>query len=85
MYDRLGRSDFTLDPAEIAQAAVDSGFTELGVRSTAAALVGRLPLLHRDPFDRVLVAQSVVEPAFLYTTDQRLVPYSELVRPIGLR
>ena len=77
------RPDFAFDPAEIARAALDTGFTELAVRSNAAALVGRLPLLHSDPFDRVLVAQAIVEPASLYTADQQLVPYSDLVRRIG--
>jgi PIN domain nuclease of toxin-antitoxin system len=81
----LGRSDFVFDPAEIARAALDTGFTELAVRSDAAALVGRLPVLHRDPFDRILVAQAIIEPATLYTTDQQLVPYSDLVRHIAAR
>jgi PIN domain nuclease of toxin-antitoxin system len=81
----LGRIGFAFDPAEIARAALDTGFTELPVRSNAAAHVGRLPLLHRDPFDRVLVAQAIVEPATLYTADQQLVPYSDLVRHIGAR
>jgi PIN domain nuclease of toxin-antitoxin system len=80
----LGRPDFAFDPAEIAQAAVDTGFSELAVRSNAAALVGRLPLLHHDPFDRVLVAQAIVEPAILYTADRQLVPYSDLVRRIAV-
>ena len=79
----LGRRDFAFDPAEITQAALDTGFSELAVRANAAALVGRLPLLHRDPFDRLLVAQAIVEPATLYTADQQLVPYSELVKRIG--
>lgn len=81
----LGRRDFAFDPAEIARAALDTGFTELAVRSNAAALVGRLPLLHRDPFDRVLVAQAIVEPAALYTADRQLLPYSDLVRHVGSR
>jgi PIN domain nuclease of toxin-antitoxin system len=80
----LGRSDFAFDPAEIARAALDTGFTELPVRSDAAALVLRLPLLHRDPFDRILVAQAISEPANLYTTDRQLVLYSDLVRRIGM-
>ena len=79
----LGRSDFAFDPAEIARAALDTGFGELAVRSNAAARAGRLPLLHRDLFDRVLVAQAIVEPATLYTADRQLVPYSDLVRRIG--
>ena len=80
----LGRSDFAFDPAEIARAALDIGFTELAIRSNAAALVGRLPLLHRDPFHRILVAQAIRKPANLYTTDGQLVPYSDLVRRIGV-
>lgn len=79
----LGRSDFAFDAEEIAQAALDTGFTEIALRAKAAALVARLPLLHRDPFDRVLVAQAIVEPATLYTADQQLVPYSDLVRRVG--
>jgi PIN domain nuclease of toxin-antitoxin system len=81
----LGRDEFAFDPAEIAQAALDTGFSELAVRVSAAALVARLPLLHRDPFDRILVAQAMAEPATLYTADQQLVPYSDLVRRIGAR
>lgn len=82
---RLGRADFAVSPAEIARAAVDTGFGELAIRSTAASLVAELPLLHRDPFDRLLVAQAIVEPATLLTADERLAPYSHLVRRIGAR
>jgi PIN domain nuclease of toxin-antitoxin system len=62
----LGRPGFAFDPADITRAALDTGFTELAVRANAAALVGRLPPLHRDPFDRLLVAQAIVEPATLH-------------------
>ena len=79
----LGRADFGVKPAEIARAAVDTGFVELAIRSDAAALVAELPLYHRDPFDRVLVAQAIVQPARLYTADDRLSRYSELVRRIA--
>ena len=79
----LGRREFAFDPAEIARAALDTGFSELAVRANAAALVGRLPGLHSDPFDRILVAQAIVEPATLYTADRRLVPYSDLVRRVA--
>jgi PIN domain nuclease of toxin-antitoxin system len=80
---RTRSQQFAFHPAEIARAALDTGFAKLAVRSNAAALVGRLPLLHRHPFDRVLVAQAIVEPATLYTADRQLVPYSDLVRRIG--
>ena len=79
----LGRAGFAFDPEEITQAALETEFIELAVRWNAAALAGRLPPLHRDPFDRVLVAQAIVEPATVYTADPQLVPYSELVRRVG--
>jgi PIN domain nuclease of toxin-antitoxin system len=81
----LRSEDFIVDTAEIVREALDAGLTELALRSTAAVLVAELPLLHRDPFDRILIAQAIAEPAFLYTADQRLSPYSELVRLIGAR
>jgi PIN domain nuclease of toxin-antitoxin system len=79
---RLRRPDFQVAPAEILTAAVDAGLVELAVRSSAAIRVAELPLLHRDPFDRLLVAQAITEPAILYTADRQLVPYSDLVRHV---
>jgi len=76
----LKRVDFRVAPADIAQAAIDTGFTELPVRSTEAARVAELPPHHRDPFDRLLVAQAMSESVTLYTADRQLEPYSDLVR-----
>ena len=76
---QLGRIDFTVRPSEIMQAALQTGFTELAIRSDAAALVADLPPYHRDPFDRLLVAQAMAEPMRLLTADPLLPPYSELV------
>ncbi|HZK98929.1 MAG TPA: type II toxin-antitoxin system VapC family toxin [Caulobacteraceae bacterium] len=75
----LGRADFRVSPPVIFAEAVKAGFVELPVRSAAAMRVATLPLLHRDPFDRLLVAQAMVEPARLYTADAELAAYSELV------
>ena len=80
---RLGRADFPVRPDAIAQAARDTGFTELPVRADAAARVADMPLHHRDPFDRLLVAQAMAEPMRLYTADPLLPPYSELVTLVG--
>ncbi|UZO94942.1 putative cytosolic protein (plasmid) [Roseomonas mucosa] len=52
---------------------------ELPVRADAAAQVAGLPLYHRDPFDRLLVAQAMAGPLRLLTADPLLLPYSELV------
>ena len=78
----LKRSDFRVTLGEILAAAIESGLRELPVRSTAAAHVTALPAHHRDPFDRLLIAQAVTEPAILYTADPQLEIYSELVHRI---
>jgi PIN domain nuclease of toxin-antitoxin system len=80
---RLRRPDFMHEPNEIMRAARQTGFVELPVFSAAAAMVATLPLLHRDPFDRLLIAQALAEPALFYTADARLEPYADLVRRIG--
>lgn len=75
----LGRLDFNFNPQKILQAALETGFIELPVRSEAAVLVATLPQHHRDPFDRLLVAQAINESVRLYTADPLLPPYSALV------
>ncbi len=79
----LGRADFPVRPSQVAQAARDTGFSELPVSADAAARVADLPPHHRDPFDRLLVVQAMAEPMRLYTADPLLPPYSDLVTLIG--
>ncbi len=76
----LGRADFAVQPEAVARAARDTGFVELPVRAEVAARVSDLPPHHRDPFDRLLVAQAMAEPVLLYTADPLLPPYTDLVR-----
>lgn len=76
---QLRRRDFAADAAEVAGAAVDSGFDELPVRARHCAMTARLPMRHRDPFDRLLIAQAMTEPAHLMTVDTALGPYSDLI------
>jgi PIN domain nuclease of toxin-antitoxin system len=78
----LGKIDFHYSPEDIAQAAKETGFVELPVNSAHGAKVAHLPLHHRDPFDRLLIAQTLLMPAQLLTADSALVAYSELVRLI---
>jgi PIN domain nuclease of toxin-antitoxin system len=79
------RADFDAAPRDILQGALAIGFIELPVAACTAAIVAELPPIHRDPFDRLLVAQAIAEPAILYTSDARLPAYSELVRRIDTR
>ncbi len=77
-----GRADFDFRPEQITAVAFESGFNELPIRWQAASAVARLPMHHRDPFDRLLVAQAMTEPLALYTADLRLGVYSDLVHLI---
>ncbi len=64
---------------EVAEQIHASGFEELPVLAAHAVQLLSLPNLHRDPFDRLLVAQALSEPLHLLTADQVLAGYSPLV------
>lgn len=68
-----------VDPQDAIQEMLINGFVELKVSSAHAAAVAKLPLLHRDPFDRLLVAQAIEEHLQLVTADPQLAAYSGLV------
>ncbi len=73
----MGRID--ADPDELAAVIEPSGFIALPVSAMHAAGVGHLPPIHQDPFDRLLVAQSLAEPLRLVTADGQLSRYTDLV------
>ncbi len=74
---KLGKID--ADPQRMAQAIEESGFSELPITTQHAAGVALLPEHHKDPFDRLLVAQALAEPLRLLSSDRQLVQYSDLV------
>ena len=71
----LGRTDFHVDPALLRRGLVENGYDELPVTSTHAIEIGRLPAMHKDPFDRMLVAQAGSEGLLLLTSDARVARY----------
>ena len=77
---RLGKLD--VDVNLLASEIQASGFIELPVRATHAAMMRELPDIHGDPFDRLLIAQAMSEPLRLMTADGQLAAYSELVMPV---
>jgi PIN domain nuclease of toxin-antitoxin system len=79
---QIGRLACSVSPDEVAAAASEMGFLELPISALHAAGVRRLPLHHRDPFDRMLISQALAEPARLLTADRALARYSELVEPL---
>lgn len=71
----LGRIDFDFPPDQVADLARSSRYRELPVFARAASRVASLPLHHRDPFDRLLIAQAIDENALLLTGDSKLSAY----------
>jgi PIN domain nuclease of toxin-antitoxin system len=71
----LGREDFRVDASILLGGLADSGYTQLPVTGHHALLVGALPAIHRDPFDRILVAQAISEGLTLVTADKTVMQY----------
>lgn len=76
----LGRADFRVDPRRLWRMLLANGYRELPVLTEHALEVENLPPLHKDPFDRILLAQSRVEGVTLITADSALAAYGEGVR-----
>jgi PIN domain nuclease of toxin-antitoxin system len=76
----LGRADFQADPRVLWRGLLDNGYSELPITSEHALCVESLPLLHKDPFDRILVAQATVEGITLLTVDSAVSQYSGPIR-----
>lgn len=76
----LGRSDFVADPLRLRRGLLNNDYNELPITSEHALAIASLPPLHRDPFDRVLVAQARIEGIPLLTVDSTLAAYGAPVR-----
>ncbi len=76
----LGKLD--ANPREVLDGIEPAGFTLVAVSGEHAARVAELPPLHKDPFDRILVAQALVEPMILLTNDAALQGYGPFVNLI---
>ena len=77
----LGRPDFQLDPGVFRRELLESGYEELAVTGAHAAGVSTLPDLHKDPFDRLLIAQAIVEGITLLTADRAVLAYPGPIAP----
>jgi len=72
----LKREDFSVDPRILRRSLIDNGYIELPIRSDHAVTVENFPQIHKDPFDRILIAQAIVEGITLLTSDLHLMKYS---------
>jgi PIN domain nuclease of toxin-antitoxin system len=76
----LGRTDFTVDPHLLRRGLIDNGYEELPLISEHALALDRLPPLHKDPFDRMLIAQALAEGITLLTSDREVAAYLGPIR-----
>jgi PIN domain nuclease of toxin-antitoxin system len=75
-----GRNDFRVDPGLLRRSLFDNGYAELPMTGAHAAALTVLPAVHKDPFDRMLVAQATVEGLTLVTSDPAVASYPGPVR-----
>ncbi len=78
----LGRDDFRIEPRVFRRGLLDNGYIELPITSEHAVNVDSLPPLHKDPFDRLLLSQALVEGITLLTADAQLARYRGPVRKV---
>ena len=78
----LGRSDFQVDARVLRRGLLDNGYQELAITSAHAVAIDSLPPIHKDPFDRILIAQATIEGITLLTADEVVGQYPGPVRRI---
>jgi PIN domain nuclease of toxin-antitoxin system len=76
----LKKPDFLYDPREIRRQLISNGYDELTIQSRHAVEVDSLPPIHKDPFDRMLIAQAMVEGIILLTADASIARYPGPIR-----
>jgi PIN domain nuclease of toxin-antitoxin system len=76
----LGRADLRIDAGMLRRNLSDNGYAELAVTGAHAAALAGLPPIHKDPFDRMLVAQAIVEGFTLLTSDRTVAKYPGSIR-----
>jgi PIN domain nuclease of toxin-antitoxin system len=78
----LGRDDFRVEPRVLRRGLLDNGYRELAITSEHAVAIDSLPPIHRDPFDRILLAQAHTEGITLLTSDKMVAQYPGPVRVV---
>ena len=78
----LGKREFQFDPRVLRRAMLDDGYEELPVRGQHAVEVDSLPPIHKDPFDRILIGQAMVEGITLLTADPMIARYPGPIRKV---
>jgi PIN domain nuclease of toxin-antitoxin system len=78
----IGRDDFRVQPRILRRGLLENGYAELPITSEHAVNIDSLPPLHRDPFDRMLIAQAITEGITLMTSDVQVARYGDPVHKV---
>ncbi|WP_035060061.1 type II toxin-antitoxin system VapC family toxin [Andreprevotia chitinilytica] len=78
----LGRADFQVNARLLRRGLLDNGYSELPIGSEHAVAIDNLPAIHRDPFDRILIAQALIEGITLLTADSLVAQYPGPIRKV---
>lgn len=78
----LQRPDVHVDPHLLRRGLVDNGYLELPISALHTLNVAHLPTIHKDPFDRILVAQAEAEGFLLLTADEMVAQYAGPIRRV---
>jgi PIN domain nuclease of toxin-antitoxin system len=78
----LGRADFRVEPHLFRRGLLNNGYVELPITSQHAIATEHLPPLHKDPFDRLIIAQAETEGALLLTADEVVARYPGPIRKV---
>jgi len=76
----LQKPEFNVDPHLVRRGCLDNAMTELAMTSAHAIVTASLPPIHKDPFDRLLVAQAMAEGVTLLTADETIAQYRGPIR-----
>ncbi len=80
--NQLGRKDFRVEPRTLRRGLLDNGYLELPITGEHAVATDTLPPMHKDPFDRLLIAQAQIEGVLLLTADVQVAQYPGPVRKV---
>ena len=80
--NQLGRADFKLDARLLKRGLLDNGYVELSINTQHSLHINLLPTIHKDPFDRMLIAQATIEGMVLLTADATVAQYAGSIQNV---
>lgn len=80
--NQLGRNDFSINATAFRRSLIDNSYIELPILGKHTLTLAQLADIHKDPFDRILLAQSISEGLTLLSADKKLIKYGAYVQEV---